>query len=110
MAEQKINHDVLADNWKIAFQALGLAHDTQPNIKQLLYMKDTAIQSVAHVLVDLRESIDASVKQNESLLRVMSTVLRNQAIQIKEHDEQFRNWIRQLSESCEQICMALRDA
>lgn len=112
LKDGKVTHEILQDAWKIAYDATGTP-SRRPGamtIEQMLWMVATATQAVAHVLVDVRESIDASVKQNENLLRVMSTVLRNQVIQIKQHDEQFRDWVRQLSECCEQICLCLKDA
>lgn len=99
MSNGKVDHDVLEDNWKIAYRALGLDFDAEPNSKQLLYLRGTALRSIAHVLVDLRESVDASTRQNESLLRVMSTVLRNQVIQIKKQDTDFLCCVQQLNES-----------
>lgn len=99
MTTGKVDHDVLEDNWKIAYGALGLDFNAEPNSKQLLYLRGTALQSIAHVLVDLRESVDASTKQNETLLRVLSTVLRNQVIQIKRQDTDFLCCVQQLNES-----------
>lgn len=63
----KVDHEVLRETWKIAYMATGTP-SRRPGaltIEQMLWMLATVGQSVAHVLVDVRENLDALLKQNE---------------------------------------------
>jgi len=66
LKDGKVDHEVLRDTWKIAYAATGTP-SRRPgalSIEQMLWMLATVGQSVAHILVDIRENLDALLKQN----------------------------------------------
>lgn len=72
--EGKVGHDTLSESWEIAYQALALEMGVAPNKKELLHIIASVLQSIAHTLVDVRESLDTFNRQSQEFHKEINEI------------------------------------